>query len=165
MPTMSAGLFLPLVVVAVAGMIALLLKSGGAGKLPESEVILQRRLHLTGIVLLAAGLPAAGLVYLKAPASRNDGGAIGYMVDGGGSYAVKPSDSKGYNYQMEILEGKEGVMLAEDMDWFHGLWHGRRLASTLAVLSVGGSLACFLLARLLLAFPPLPASPPTGKPK
>jgi hypothetical protein len=57
---------------------------------------------------------------------------------------------------MERLEGKQGVLMAELTDWFASLWHGRNLAYTLAVLSISGFLACFLLAHLLKLYPPLP---------
>jgi hypothetical protein len=43
------------------------------------------------------------------------------------------------------------VAAAEFNEWFDTLWHGRRLAGTLAVISVAASLLCLLAAKL----PPL----------
>jgi hypothetical protein len=126
------------------------------------DAALQARLRRTGFVILVAGLLAAGIVY-KRTAPGKDGGAYGYVVEGGVSYAIPPANSKQYNYQMETLEGKEGILGAEIMDWFNGLWHGRKLASTLLVLSVAGSAGCFFLSHLLLVYPPLPVE--SGGPK
>jgi hypothetical protein len=124
----------------------------------KKDAALQKRLRRTGIFILAAGLLAAGLVFMRTT-PEDESGAVGYVVEGGSSYAVMPADSKSYNYEMERLEGKQGVVMAEFTEWFESLWHGRKLAYTLAVLSIGGFLACFLLAHLLQLYPPLPDSP------
>jgi hypothetical protein len=130
---------------------------------PPTEAALHARLLRVGSVLLVAGLVAAALVYWRAKTVK-DAGAIGYTVEGGNSYAVMPADSKAYNYEMERMEGKEGILYAEILDWFESLWHGRRLAGTLAVLSLGGFLGSRLLVRLLIAYPPLPAKPGGTRP-
>jgi len=49
--------------------------------------------------------------------------------------------------QMERIGGKANVLASELRQLFFELWHGQKLAFTLAYLSVGGSGACFLLAR------------------
>jgi len=85
---------------------------------------------------------------------------LGYTVDGGGSYAVRADDSKKYERQMEQISGKSGVLAAEFMDWLGSLWHGRKLAYTLGVLSVGSSLTCLFLANFQILGPP---ENPAGK--
>jgi hypothetical protein len=118
-------------------------------------------------VILAAGLTAAAVVFLLTKPAKDEG-AIGYVVEGGTSYAVMPADSTRHEYEMESMEGKEGILFTELTDWFKSLWHGRRLAYTLAVLAVGGFLGSRLVVRLLVAYPPLPekavtaAKPPSG---
>lgn len=69
-----------------------------------------------------------------------------------------PADTKRYEYDLERMGGKSNVAAAEFRDWFGSLWHGRRLANTLTVLSIGGCLACFLAAHIL-TFPPPPDDP------
>jgi hypothetical protein len=104
---------------------------------------LQKRFRLVGICLLVAGLLAAAVINQRA------------APDGGSSDAILSGATKRYEYEMERIGGKSNVVAAEFRDWFGSLWHGRRLARTLVVLSVGGSLACFLLAHLLTYPPPL----------
>jgi len=149
----------PLLVIAVVALASFLMKPHARfEEVPAKEAAFLRRLRLLGILILAGGLPAAALTYMRTSPGPGTG-AIGYVVEGGVSYPITPETSKRYNYEMESMEGKEGVLFAESLDWFESLWHGRRLATTLAVLSLSGSAACFLLFRLLLVFHPLPSEP------
>ncbi len=50
--------------------------------------------------------------------------------------------------QLEIIGGKFAVEAARFTRWFDGLWVGRDLATTLAVLSVAVALFLFWLARI-----------------
>lgn len=84
---------------------------------------------LITVSILALGFGSALWIYLAAePAPR----------DGSGD---DPTDSKQYQRQMELYGGKANVLAAELMRWFGSLWHGRRLAVTVAcatVLVAGG---------------------------
>lgn len=60
-------------------------------------------------------------------------------------------NSKKYRLQLEKIGGKYAVVAAEMSEWFDGLWHGRNLAWTIASLTVGASLLCFLAGKI----PPL----------
>jgi hypothetical protein len=148
-----AALFLPLLVIAVFGAIrfgGFFLKSDpGQPPVSAANAVIQKRLRLIGVCLLAVGLPVAGLIYLNAPAD-DEGGAIGYEIDGGTAVPIQPGDSKSYDRQMEGMGGGAAVLAAEFAAW----WHGRKLAYTLAILSVAGSLLCFFLARLQGYLPP-----------
>jgi hypothetical protein len=105
----------------------------------------QRRFYRIGAVILSAGLLVAALVYATtAPDDPNDPASI----------LVMPRETKSYEYQMEVIGGKSNVLAAEFREWFDGLWHGRRLALTLAVLSIGASLGCFFVAHLTTEPPP-----------
>jgi hypothetical protein len=73
--------------------------------------------------ILAAGLGSALVISLTAtPASPNP---LGY----------EPEDSKQYLRQMEVYGGKSNVLASEFRQWFDSLWHGRRLAATVACLT------------------------------
>jgi len=114
---------------------------------PGQSLPLPVRLQWTGVFILIAGLIGAASICLTASDER--GGAIGYESVGGNSYAIMPGDTKSYQYDLGRIGGTSAVLAAELNDWFSGLWHGRQLGCTLAFLSVGTALACFVLAHLL----------------
>jgi hypothetical protein len=95
------------------------------------------------IGVLAVGLSIAAVVFVMAPPDVED--------DDAGVYVISVSNSKKYQLDLERIGGKAAVVAAEFNEWFDSLWHGRRLAGTLAVLSVVASLLCILVAKL----PPL----------
>jgi hypothetical protein len=116
----------------------------------EKDTTLQRRFRLIGILILVAGLLAAALIARRAaPGDEN-------------AEAILSGNAKRYAYEMERIGGQSNVLAAEIRDWFSSLWHGRRLAYTLAFLSVGGGLACFFIAHVLTC-PPPPEDQPDGK--
>lgn len=47
---------------------------------------------------------------------------------------------KKYLREMRVIGGQGNVLAAEFNDWFAGLWHGRELGGTVAVLTVGAVL-------------------------
>jgi hypothetical protein len=114
---------------------------------PHQNTQLPIRFRRIGVCILVVGLLGATLVYFTATDARY--GAIGYESIGGHSYAVMPGDSKSYQYELERIGGKSAVMAADMNTWWASLWHGRRLAYTLAFLSIGACVACFILAHLL----------------
>jgi len=71
-------------------------------------------------------------------------GASGYELE----------DSKQYLLELEVYGGTANVLATEFRHWFSGLWHGRSLAFTVAVISLFLALAYNFLAT------PLPAGPP-----
>jgi hypothetical protein len=98
--------------------------------------ILQKRFRLAGLIIVIVGLLAAVAISRWAAA------------DAGGSDADILGDSKRYDYAMERIGGRSNALASELREWFAGLWHGRKLARTVVVLSVVGSLGCFLVAHL-----------------
>jgi hypothetical protein len=129
------------------------MKVGEKQDMSAKDRALRKRFHLIGVVILAAGFPAAALIFILA-APGDGSGAIGYEIVDGKSYPVMPGDSERYEYDLERIGGKSAVLAAEFNHWFASLWHGRKLAYTLAFLSAGSSLACFYLAHLLADPPP-----------
>ena len=68
-----------------------------------------------------------------------------------------PLDTKKYVREMTVIGGKANLVAAEFMDWFWGLWHGRSLARTVAVLT-GAATVVF---RFIASLPPSPAPGPS----
>ena len=82
------------------------------------------RLRRLATVILAVGLASAVVVYFVAgPDSDNP---LGY----------DPMQTKTYLHDLELYGGKANVLAAEFREWFTGLWVGRNLAFTIAVLTV-----------------------------
>ncbi len=124
-------------------------------ELSERERTWQRRLRGLGALILVVGALAAAAVYRHT--APEDGAQ--YLFDSGTQLS---GNARRYENEMKNIGGESNVLAAELRDWFDSLWHGRRLAATLAVLSLGGSLACFLLAHLQPYTPP-PEDPATGR--
>ena len=104
---------------------------------PTSQALLRLAAAATAIV----GFVSAIWIYLTAPAPL--GNPLGY----------EPEDSKQYIRDLERYGGKANVFATELTDWFNGLWHGRRLAFTVACITV------LVAGTLLLASIPLPPDP------
>ena len=82
------------------------------------------RLKRLTIAILAAGFTASVAVFIAArPEPENP---LGY----------EPLETKKYLHDLQLYGGTANVLAAEFEDWFTGLWHGRNLAYTLAVLTV-----------------------------
>jgi hypothetical protein len=106
------------------------------------------RLQLAGLVVLVVGLLAALCVYLAA-ANGPDTGAASYRIVDGHAYASAPDDSDREMQALERLGGRASVWTYRFDRWLASLWHGRRLAGTLTVLSLVVSWACFHVAGLM----------------
>ena len=87
------------------------------------------RVRFVTRAILALGFAAAVVIYLTA--QPPPGNALGY----------DPLDTKRYLHDLEVYGGKANVLAAEFRDWFDSLWHGKRLAITVAVLTVMAALA------------------------
>lgn len=99
-----------------------------------------RRLRIVTRAILAVGFAAAIVVYILA--------------------GVRPEDplsdqlnSKKYLHDLEMYGGKANVLAAEFREWFAGLWYGKNLAFTIAVLTV--------LSVLIVRFLSIPLPPST----
>lgn len=103
----------------------------------------QVRLYLAGYVVLIVGTIGSAWAYRVA--TRDELGE---------ALMAQARNTRDYKGQMENIGGKANVLGAEIQDWFSGLWHGRNLAYTLAVLTVATALMCFYLAFALPDLPP-----------
>jgi hypothetical protein len=140
---MSAVMFVPLVALAVFGMIRFCLQSlAGPRNPPEHGGTRQWWLRATGIILLAVGWFTAGLIYYRTPS------------DDDLPPEIIPKSTKGSEYEMERIGGKVNVYTAQLREEFADLWQGRELAATVAILAAGGCFICFTLAHHRLHGPP-----------
>lgn len=106
-----------------------------------------RRLHLAGIAILIAGWVCAAIVF--AVAERGDAaGAADRQLLNGQVYEVPMDASKRELQQVERMGGKATVRMLVFENWLGSLWHGTRLAGTLALLSTAAGGLCIYLASL-----------------
>ena len=94
-------------------------------------------IHYWGVAILLVGLVAAALIYVFA------------ADDGDTDLAGEIASGRMYQHNLELMGGKFAVYAAWFNQWFAGLWHGRPLAYTVAVLAVAIALVCFWVARLM----------------
>lgn len=84
----------------------------------------QTRLRGGVLAILAVGFASALGIYLTAqPPPANP---LGY----------EPEDTKKYVRDMEVYGGKANLLASEVRHWLGSLWHGKRLAFTVVVLTV-----------------------------
>ncbi len=102
--------------------------SGAAAHAPRGEEsaarALERRVRRITRILLAAGFGAALVAWIVARARPEN--PLGY----------DPLDNKKYVHDLQVYGGTANVIAAEFREWFAGLWYGKNLAYTIAVLTV-----------------------------
>ncbi|RFC49128.1 MAG: hypothetical protein DUW69_001040 [Verrucomicrobia bacterium] len=65
-----------------------------------------------------------------------------------------PFTNKRYLRELRVMGGQGNVLAAEFNDWFAGRWHGRALAGTVAVLTLGA----VMVFRFVATHPGVPAA-------
>ena len=103
------------------------------------------RIKYCGVGILLVGLAGAALIYIFAP------------DDSGSDPANEIARGRVYEYNIERIGGMAAVYAARFNRWSAGLWHGKPLAYTVAVLAVAIALACFWVARMVFVRMPLGA--------
>ena len=83
----------------------------------------ERRDRLATRIILVAGFAAAALAYFVATARPEN--PLG-----------DPLDSKKYIHDLQVYGGTANVLAAEFREWLAGLWYGKNLAYTIAVLTL-----------------------------
>ncbi len=92
--------------------------------------------RLRAAILCAGFVGAVAIFFLAGPDADNPLGS-------------DPMDTKAYQHDLEVYGGTANVLASQFIDWFAGLWHGRNLAYTVAVLAVLSVLAIrYVAARL-----------------
>ena len=99
-----------------------------------SWTLMPRRARLDIIrAILLVGLTSAVTVFLTA-------------VDPADSPLGDPrTDSKVYRRTMEMVGGTANLVAGDITDWLGGLWHGRNLACTLAVLTLAAAYGFYFI--------------------
>jgi hypothetical protein len=95
------------------------------------------RVRLVKRLILACGLAGAVVIWLVNAPPPDLGPDL--------------ESSKVYLRQMEVVGGTANVLASEFRNWFAGLWHGRTLAYTVAVLTV---LVAFVYDFFAMPLPP-----------
>jgi hypothetical protein len=115
--------------------------------MPGKYATLHSRVHLAGVIILVVGWLAALAVYITQGDAPDASG--GYQIVNGQAFAT-PFDSKSAEMQqLERLGGKASVWTYRFDQWLASLWHGQRLAYTLAILSSIIALLCIRVSDLM----------------
>ena len=91
-------------------------------------------MYYSGVGILFVGLLGAELIYYFA------------TDDDAAELARQLARGKAYEHNVQVIGGNFSLYAARLGEWFSGLWQGRQLAYTVAVLSVAIAAACFVLA-------------------
>jgi hypothetical protein len=97
------------------------LAEGLAG--PDPAATAERRLRRVTRIILAVGFGAALAAWIVARARPEN--PLG-----------DPLDNKKYIHDLQVYGGTANVLAAEFREWFAGLWYGKNLAYTIAVLTI-----------------------------
>jgi len=92
---------------------------------------------MISVAVLIVGLVTAIGIYVSAARSTDD--MIAYEIE----------HSKQYQRTLELYGGKANVIAVEITQWFDSLWHGRRLAYTVACATVLLAAGFWLAAALV----------------
>ena len=65
----------------------------------------------------------------------------------GQAYPITTTDSKLYQSQEDRMGGKFAPVADEITQWFSSLLHGKRLAYSIAILSIIAALLCYWIAQ------------------
>jgi len=93
-----------------------------------------QRFRLAGWTIAVTGLAVAAWIRLTTPETA--------------AAAIPLQRLKVQERQLEMIGGKFAVEAARFSAWFDGLWIGRDLATTLAVITVATTLFCLWLASI-----------------
>lgn len=105
-----------------------------------------RYFNLLGVIILIVGLLAATVIYLRVPAAAD---GVGYTLSDGESYAIAGSEAKRYRHDLQLFGGSMSLLMDDCKRWFVAQWHGKRLANSIAWLSILLAIGCFQIAHRL----------------
>ena len=89
---------------------------------------LKKRLRLSCLIILVAGLCGAILIYLFAEDVPDD--SLGYVTVNGTLYPLATRDSKKYRREVKRIGGKAALLFDDFNRRFAELWQGKALAKT-----------------------------------
>jgi len=144
-------------VIAVGRFFALSLRT--KRKVSAQRTRYQKRVRLLGLGILVSGLLIAASIYMHAALDDEATATTPGADRGQFQHTFAPAQTKKSDLAMESFTGKEGVLGNEITEWYKSLGHGRRLAYTVAVISLAGFLTCLFIAHPHLAEQEAPAEP------
>ena len=98
-----------------------------------------RTRHLAvAAAIVIVGLASAAVIFIRASGGTPEG-----LLE------LSADTSKKYLRDLEMYGGTANVLAVEFSAWFGSLWHGRRLAYTVATLSLVGALAYVFFTLIL----------------
>jgi hypothetical protein len=97
----------------------------------------QKRRYLITTLILLVGLGSSAVIYLTADIEPDKDVFYEYQ------------HSKKYKHDLELYGGKANVLANDFIRWFGGLWQGRSLALTVAVITLFISFGYFFVASRL----------------
>ena len=104
-----------------------------------------QRVRLFGAIILVVGFAVAGWVWLAQNAANGDESML---------------DSRKQVRQLQVYYGQSGVVFEQWTEWLKSLFHGKRLAAAIAVVSIIIALPCLVAADRVVAFVELMKTPP-----
>ena len=105
-----------------------------------------QRINRISLGLLLIGLGAAAAIYALAEPPEDD------------PLLADLHSNRKYKRELAVYGGRANVVSAEFIDWFGDLWQGRKLAGTVAVLTVAITLGF----RFVVIHPPSPVEKPAS---
>jgi hypothetical protein len=104
-------------------------------------VPLRTYLLIASVAVLVAGFAAAAALYVTAEDEP--------VASAESALLLSPGTSKTYVRDLQRFGGKSSVLFDEFLRWFDGLWRGKALGRTVAVLTAMLALGLYLVARKL----------------
>jgi hypothetical protein len=98
-------------------------------------------LFAAAAIVLVVGLSAGLALYVTAPEEAE--------LSAESALLLSPGSSKTYIREIQRFGGKQAVLFDEALRWFDGLWRGKALGKTVALLSALTALGLYLVARRL----------------
>ena len=98
----------------------------------------QTRIYFCAALTLLLGLAGSAAIYLTAEETPENASISAF------------ENSKAYRHDLELYGGKVNIMANDFMSWFDGLWHGKTLAFTVAVLALLTAALLFAIGYYLL---------------
>jgi len=111
-----------------------------------NALYIHQRLYLIAAALLAAGFIVVALIIHFAPPDPD----MSYLTDGA-DFPVPKEYSRQYQFQVERMSGKAGLLIAQFDDWLSSLWQGRQLGYTVFCIAAACALVCLFFGKILSA--------------
>lgn len=100
---------------------------------PMTEKHRMKRCVMTTAAILLTGLASASAIYFSAEELPDNP-------------LAEFENSKRFTHEVEVMGGKTALVANDLGTWFSGLWHGQRLAFTVAVITIVVAVGYYFIA-------------------